>query len=134
MNTGDTQKNSAVYYGLHNMKKFELHMHLQGAITSQVFQYLYTQNREEVYKYIYSDERRKERFLKAANIANFIGKDEVDEKTIEELFTYRNISDFFSTYRFINLFIKTVQDFDKLVKGVIDELIKQNVVYADIVV
>lgn len=134
MSSDDNIKSPSIYYGLHNIKKFELHMHLQGAITIKVFQSLYIKNKEEVYKYIFSDEKRKKRFLTTPNIARFMDKDAVDRKVIKELLVYRNILDFFATFRFINLFIKTIQDLDMVIKGVIDELIKQNIVYADILV
>lgn len=122
------------YLKLCRAPKIDMHMHLQGTGNLHVISYLIKKNKPDVIKQIENDKRLLKKFANSSRIMNFLYSDcmYIDEDS--DLFEYSTIQDFFLTYNFLNMFIRSISDFKLYLKGVIIKLEKQNIVHADIIV
>ena len=109
--------------------KAELHLHLRGAIPVSVFTSLlnkYTSNS--------IPDRVKDIFSKYNNILPFLKNKQWSENEVSKLFVFNDFENFLHTYWFTSFFVKEREDLRKLIKGVTEDLIKQNVVYSEITI
>lgn len=111
--------------------KSELHLHLRGAITYDVFKGLLHKYADvDVLEFI-PNEKRKE-LLSQPNIRAFFNADIRRDNEIENLFNYTSFDEFLNTYIFVGYYIRDIDDFRFLIQGVLRNLHKQNIVYAEI--
>ncbi len=119
------------FYG--QLPKAELHLHLRGAMPVSVFLQLvekYPPNR------IIQDvpPERRDFYLGARRIQSFLDKESYGEDEVSELFRFSDFENFIYSFSFSGVFFRDGDDFRALVEGVIAELVRQNVVYAEITV
>lgn len=111
--------------------KSELHLHLRGAITYDVFKGLLHKYEDvDVLGSIHN--KKREELLSQPNIRAFLKADIQHDNEIENLFNYFNFDEFLNTYIFVGFYIRDIDDFRFLTKGVLRNLQKQNIVYAEI--
>lgn len=114
------------------MRKSELHLHLRGAIPPR---YLVRQLRK--YPLARALESapgpQLEWLLKQPNIRAVIDAGEPASRA-DDLFRYRSFEQFLAAYLFTSFFVRTIEDFAGLVRGVRRQLRQANIVYAEITV
>lgn len=122
------------YVQLYRAPKLDLHVHLQGAGNLHVISYLINKNRTAVRTQLLDDIKLYERLKQYAKIMNILQSNKTTITDITSLFDYDSINDFFATYRFLNLFIKSASDLNLYLKGIVIDLIRQNIVYVDVII
>lgn len=115
------------------LSKAELHLHLRGAMPTGVFlQQLDKYPPIEIIQEI--PRERRDNYIGNLNVRSFLYKDEYTEKDVKELFTYRDFDNFLDTWSFTGIFFRDGEDLRTLVNGVVADLKRQNIVYAEITV
>lgn len=117
---------------INEIPKSELHVHLRGAISPDVFKQIV-----DKYKYVNVKKlipaKKVNEILSQPNIAAFSKKvQHCDEEDIKKLFHFSNFKEFLLTYTYVGYYIRDIDDFKLLVQGVIRNLKRQNIVYAEI--
>ena len=109
--------------------KAELHVHLRGAMPRQVLAELAKKHPpNEVWNKLGFMLRRE--YGKFKNIQRFVE----NPQNISGLFRFESFYNFLITYGFTRHFIRNIDDFRLLIRGVIDFLKAQNIVYAEVTV
>jgi adenosine deaminase len=117
----------------HELPKAELHLHLRGAMPVDVFlRQLDKYPPSEILKEVPCE--RRDNYIGNLNVRSFLNKNEYTEKDVKELFTYRDFDNFLDTWSFTGVFFRDVEDFRALVNGVVGDLKRQNIVYAEITI
>lgn len=122
------------YLQLYRAPKLDLHIHLQGSGNLHVIEYLINKNRTVVYQKLLQDGALYDRLSQYPRIMKILGSHWTTTAQIVSLFDYDSINDFFATYKFLSLFINSTSDLNLYLKGFVINLIKQNIVYADVIV
>lgn len=117
------------YLTLFKAPKIDLHLHLQGAANMHVFSHLVNINKHTVINQILNDDFLYERYSKNNEIQEFL-----ESGKLALNFSFLTINDFFAMYRFMCLFIRCKKDLYLYIKGVIINLINQNIIYSDIII
>lgn len=118
---------------IETVPKSELHLHLRGAMPIEVFTDLLN-------KYANTDvfgdalEQHIERFNRYDNIRPFLARRRWSIDEASGLFRFESFDQFLATYGFTSYFIREIEDFRELVRGVLRSLKEQNIVYAEIMV
>ncbi len=112
------------------LPKAELHVHLFGAVPRETFSRLVRQRPPER-ALEGAPERHRKMFEGQANIRDFIAS---GGREIDGLFRFSSFDQFLMTYCFTGYFVKTRADLDLLVRGVLDGLAAEGVVYAEVTV
>jgi len=114
------------------LPKAELHLHLRGAMPLPVLTELL--NRHDLQSSLAdAPEWKRAAFASYDNIRPFLvprRRWSADEATC--LFRYRDFLNFLYTFNFTGLLFHTADDLRLLIHGVLDELSRQRVVYAEI--
>ncbi len=115
------------------LPKAELHLHLRGAMPVGVFlEQLGKYPPNEVLKEVPREKR--EIYLDNPNVRFFLEKGEHTERDIADLFAYRDFENFLNTWSFTGVLFRDIEDFRALVNGVVADLKRQNIVYAEITI
>lgn len=118
---------------LYNIPKCELHLHLRGMITKNVFEKL-----EKKYDKAYILERyRRESLERKYTIPCkyiFFLENKDDENNIEDLLDFSSFQEFIDVYRFTGMYINDIEDFKLLISSCHTYLEEQNIVYAEVTV
>ena len=119
---------------IQKLPKAELHVHLRGSTPIQLMQDLIeTADFDKLWQEAGSDTR--EAILASKHIETFVSKLQNSEPFhVKDLFEYDQFRDFLRTYFFTGMFFKSLDSFTRLVNGVLEDLKKQNVHYAEIIV
>lgn len=112
------------------LPKAELHLHLLGAVPRETFARL-VRKTPPVRALEGAPERHRKMFERHGNVRDFIASGGRD---IDGLFRFSSFEQFLVTYCFTGYFVKTRTDLDLLVRGVLDGLAAEGVVYAEITV
>ena len=119
---------------LERAPKLDLHVHLQGSGNLHVMNYLINKNKLTVRAQILHDKKLNIRLQLYSELMSVLLAEKTTISDITSLFDYRTTDQFFTTYKFLNLFINSISDLDLYIKGVVIKLIKQNIVYSDIII
>lgn len=118
---------------LGRLPKAELHVHLRGAVPVEVL-------RGQIERYGVRDlvdrapARLYELWLRADNLRPLLlGHGQV-EAAMPGLFAYQDFDGFLATYAFTGYFFRDLDDFARLVSGVMLALARQRIVYAEVMV
>lgn len=118
---------------IHRIPKSELHVHLRGAMPRKTFiELLEKYTLKKITKEL--SEEAKEDYKKYPNITPFLEKENVNSEDIDRFFSYKNFDQFLISYHYSGACIKEIEDFQKLIDGVLENLKAQNIVYAEILV
>lgn len=118
---------------IETIPKSELHLHLRGAMPIEVFTELLNKY-ADFDVFCDAPERHLERFNRYDNIRPFLARRRWAVDEVSTLFRYDSFEQFLSTYSFTSYFIREIEDFRELVRGVLRSLKGQNIVYAEIMV
>ena len=113
---------------LERAPKLDLHVHLQGSGNLHVMNYLINKNKLTVRAQILHDKKLNIRIQQYSELMSVLLAEKTTISDITSLFDYRTTDQFFTTYKFLNLFINSISDLDLYIKGVVIKLIKQNIV------
>ncbi len=119
---------SSIFYEL---PKSELHIHLRGAMPVYIFSELLAEHPIEEIRPLVSS-RYFEIFERYPNIRPFLLPGDKKLEEVKKLFSYDTFDQFLATFLFTSIFIRNGKDFRRLVYSVLEELKKQNIVYAEI--
>ena len=112
------------------LPKAELHLHLRGAIPmetlAQLLMKYYGMPVEGALR------ARYDALLQNPKIAKIAAKEYVTAEDLRALFQYDSLLEFLDVYTFTGFFIRDVSDFWGVVDDVLDTLVQQNIVYAEI--
>jgi adenosine deaminase len=118
---------------LQSAPKAELHVHLRGAMPLAFFQ-------DRLRKYRPEDvlanapPRHRELFEQFENIRPFMKARPNLAEGAAQLFRYRTFDQFLATYFFSSYFVRDAADFRELARAVLERLVNENIVYAEITV
>lgn len=117
---------------LASLPKAELHLHLRGAIPRPVLAELL--NRRDVRAALATaPERVQSTFAGYDNLRPFLcGRRDWSPQETAKLFTYRDFDNFLYTFFFTSFVFHTADDLRLLIQGVLDNLARQHVVYAEL--
>lgn len=116
---------------LQKIPKSELHMHLRGAVPSEVLiDVLNRYSAQEVWREASVEWR--DMFQSYENIRPFLAPGHWSAGAVSDLFRYETFDQFVATYAFVGCFIRDVSDLRRLILGVLNELKSQKVVYVEI--
>ena len=115
------------------LPKAELHVHLLGAIPRGVLVELFGRHPPAEWlprlkwpvRWFFGRQRHLRRFLRRRSIT---------EDDVAGLFAYRSFKQFLATYFFASCLVRQEADLRDLIRGVLDGLVAQNVVYAELTV
>lgn len=116
---------------LQKLPKAELHLHLRGAIPLPVLRRL-------IAKYgpagvtAKAPERLRQFWSGRPHLAPFLTPSGWDDDDLHNLFAYDDFDDFLATYAFTGCFFREPEDLAELVRGVLADLRRQRIVYAEI--
>lgn len=110
---------------LERAPKLDLHVHLQGSGNLHVMNYLINKNKLTVRAQILHDKKLNIRIQQYSELMSVLLAEKTTISDITSLFDYRITDQFFTTYKFLNLFINSISDLDLYIKGVVIKLIKQ---------
>ena len=118
---------------LQKIPKSELHVHLRGAIPIEVINVLWEKHTaKKILEDIPAKEKLLFRFFK--NIRPFLSENHWSRDTTPDLFRYKSFIQFLITYYFTRYLIKDKSDLKLLIKGVLERLKSQNIVYVEITI
>ncbi len=116
---------------LQKIPKSELHIHLRGAVPSEVLTDLLNRySAQEVWREASVEWR--DMFQSYENIRPFLAPGHWSAGAVSDLFRYETFDQFVATYAFVGCFIRDVSDLRRLILGVLYELKSQKVVYVEI--
>ena len=117
---------------MESIPKAELHLHLRGAIPLPVLTELL--NRHDVEAAVAcASERAQAAFASYDNIRPFLaGRHHWSPEEVAGLFRYRDFMNFLYTFYFASFLFHSADDLRLLIRGVLDELARQRIVYAEI--
>ncbi|MCP4231061.1 MAG: adenosine deaminase [bacterium] len=115
------------------LPKAELHLHLRGAMPARVFL-------GQLKKYPPNDilkevpRERRDIYLGNPRVRSFLKRAIYSERDIDDLFTYSDFENFLNTWSFTGAFFRDREDLQTLISGVIADLKRQNIVYAEVTI
>jgi len=113
--------------------KSELHVHLRGAMPVEVFTDLL--NKYSVKEILQNvPARHKTMFRQYENIRPFLSPRYWSVDAVSHLFHYETFDQFLATWCFTGYFVRDVSDLRRLIRGVLEKLRSQNVVYTEITI
>jgi adenosine deaminase len=118
---------------LQQLPKSELHLHLRGAVPPEVFADLFNKYGPEA-AIGSAPDSVKDTFRRCPNIRPFLSRRRCSPEHVSNLFRYQSFEHFLFTYFFTGFFIRSPDDLQHLIAGVLESLRAQNIVYAEITV
>jgi len=114
------------------LPKAELHLHLRGAIPMPVLTELL--NRHDLEAALASaPERVQAAFASYDNLRPFLtSRRRWSAEEVAELLQYRDLANFLYTFHFTSFAFHSADDLRLLIRGVLDDLARQRIVYAEI--
>jgi adenosine deaminase len=115
------------------LPKAELHVHLLGSIPPHVLVECF--NRHPPPDWLPGEKWLVRRFFrKQRHLRPFLERRRIDESDIPSLFSYASFDGFLATYAFASCLVREAADLRALVRGVMDGLVAQNIVYAELTI
>lgn len=117
---------------IQSLPKAELHLHLRGAIPLPVLAELLNRRDLEV-ALAGASEQVRATFESYGNIRPFLAaRGDWSAEEVAGLFQYRDLRNFLYTFYFTSFLFHTADDLRLLIRGVLEELARQRIVYAEI--
>jgi adenosine deaminase len=115
------------------LPKAELHVHLLGAIPPGVLVELF--GRHPPAEWLPGLKWPVRWFFRLRrHLRPFLGRRTIGEEDVARLFAYRSFKQFLATYFFASCLVREEADLRDLIRGVLDALVAQNVVYVELTV
>lgn len=117
----------------HDIPKPELHVHVRGAIPIAIFTKLLNHYVKQKI-WLGWPKPTLDLFTHHPNISRLLNAREWTEQDVEALFEFQSFPQFLTAFCFTGYFIRTVEDLDLLITGVIAALAAQNINYVELTI
>jgi len=118
---------------VYNLPKAELHLHLHGAISHEAIMILWN----KYIQYLSTEDKSFVSYLnknKHYDNLRYFYSPQILLHEIENLFVYEDFYNFLATFGIFGFLIRKKDDLEMLIDDVLSDLIKQNVLYAEITI